>query len=189
MTKRKSHAASGDAPRVVPADYQAYYAGLSEHQHQRELMEWASLAVQYGHQLATMWANTAPTSSLRLRFPEWIALKGRVSLSKPSDELKWLLAVPNGGKRGGTRSQAQREGGKLKLEGVKAGVSDLFLPIVRGGYSGLWIEMKALKGRESAVQAVFRRDMEANGYRAVVCHGYWSAVGAIWAYLDLPVKK
>jgi len=51
-------------------------------------------------------------------------------------ELAWLFAIPNGGHR----SKAQA--GKLKAEGVRAGVADLCLPIARRGYNALYIEMK-----------------------------------------------
>ena len=57
-----------------------------------------------------------------------------------------LFAVPNGGAR------SKRTAGKLKAEGVVAGVSDLILLVRRGGYGGLLIEMKREKGRQSESQ-------------------------------------
>ena len=56
----------------------------------------------------------------------WASL---VSLRLP--ELRLLFAVPNGGHR--HRAVAAR----LKDEGVKAGVPDLFLPVPRGAFHGL----------------------------------------------------
>lgn len=46
-----------------------------------------------------------------------------------------IFAIPNGGAR------SQREGGRLKLEGVSPGVPDLYIPQWK-----VWIEMKRQKG-------------------------------------------
>lgn len=46
-----------------------------------------------------------------------------------------IFAIPNGG------SRSQREGGRFKLEGVSAGVPDLYIPAWRA-----WLEMKRQKG-------------------------------------------
>lgn len=51
-------------------------------------------------------------------------------------ELKLLHAIPNGIKTSiGVAAKAKREG-------MTKGVPDLHLPVPRGGYHGLWIEMK-----------------------------------------------
>ena len=57
-------------------------------------------------------------------------------------ELKWLHAIPNGGLRDKITS------GKLKAEGVKPGVSDLFLPVKRGCFSGLYRSEERRVGKE-----------------------------------------
>src|SRR5262245_32523350 len=55
-------------------------------------------------------------------------------------ELQSMFAIPNGSER------AKPVAARLKAEGVKAGVSDVFLPLPivhnSGMYAGLWIEMK-----------------------------------------------
>ena len=56
-------------------------------------------------------------------------------------ELQLLFHVPNGGARG------KAEAARMKRQGVKAGVPDLMLPVARGGYHGLFLEMKAALGR------------------------------------------
>jgi hypothetical protein len=99
-----------------------------------------------------------------------IALAGR-------PELGFLYHTPNGGSRG------KREAGILKAMGVKAGVSDLFLPIMASGKGGLWIEMKADKGRESEEQLKWIYDMQHNGYEAKVCWSWRDAIEAICDYL------
>lgn len=51
-------------------------------------------------------------------------------------ELRTLFAVPNAAKR------SKAVAGRLKAEGMVAGVPDLALPIARCGYHALFIEMK-----------------------------------------------
>ena len=55
-------------------------------------------------------------------------------------ELGLLFHIPNGG------SRSKAEAGRFKAEGVKAGVPDLFLPVPRGEYHGLFIELKRRQG-------------------------------------------
>jgi hypothetical protein len=51
-------------------------------------------------------------------------------------DLKNMFHIPNGGKRNGL------EAIRFKRMGVKPGVSDVFLPVAKNGYHGLWIELK-----------------------------------------------
>lgn len=91
--------------------------------------------------------------------------------------LRWMHHIPNGGKR------SKREAARFRAMGVKAGVSDVFLPCARGGWNGLYIEMKALDGRPSEEQKAFARDMTGEGYLSVFCFGAEQAERAILAYL------
>lgn len=52
-------------------------------------------------------------------------------------ELELLYHIPNGGTRN------KREAEHLRRQGVKAGVPDLCLPVPRGEFHGLYIELKA----------------------------------------------
>lgn len=92
-------------------------------------------------------------------------------------ELDLLFHVPNGGGR------SKGEGAKLKSMGVKAGVSDLFLPVMVLGCGGLWIEMKTDGGVVSEAQDEWIGAMSVGGYKAVVCYGWEEAVEAIKSYL------
>lgn len=95
-------------------------------------------------------------------------------------ELRLLFAIPNGGSRN------KAEAGKLRAMGVKAGVSDLFLPVSRGGFHGLWIEMKRVSGgRASKEQREWLGDMIRQGYAAQICHGWKEASEALKKYLEL----
>ncbi len=109
----------------------------------------------------------------------------RVQLAPASDVIPgskvadYLLAIPNGGKR-----SSAREGARLKAEGVKPGVSDLLLPLRRGGFGGLWLEMKAPGGKPTAAQKAWLERMAAAGYFAVWCDDWERAAHIITAYLD-----
>ena len=93
-------------------------------------------------------------------------------------ELAWLFAVPNGGRRDAVT------GAKLKAEGVKPGVPDLVLPVPRGGYHGLWIEMKTEDGRMTPEQKEWQGFLRAQGYRADMCRGSREAAQMLLGYLD-----
>lgn len=74
-------------------------------------------------------------------------------------------AIPNGGGR------SKAEGGRLKAEGVTAGVSDVFVAYPVGQWHGLYIEMKSLTGRPSREQKDWIRDSTELGYFAVCARG------------------
>lgn len=94
--------------------------------------------------------------------------------------LRWMHAIPNGGRRDA------REAARLKRQGVKAGVSDIFLPMPKGCYHGLYIEMKRSSGPIgiSQNQKEFIDAMNANGYRAEVCRGFHEAKELIQEYMQ-----
>ena len=94
-------------------------------------------------------------------------------------ELRLLFHIPNGGSRG------KVEAAHFKAEGVKAGVPDLFLPVARGPYHGLFIEMKRQKGgKVSDAQKAWISALIDQGYLAVVCYGWKDAAELIEDYLD-----
>ena len=94
-------------------------------------------------------------------------------------ELALLFHIPNGGGR------SKAEAGRFKAEGVKAGVPDLMLPVARGEYHGLFIELKRLDGGTvSKAQKEWIRDLNAQGYRAEVCKGWEAASRVIRDYLE-----
>ncbi|SFJ12634.1 VRR-NUC domain-containing protein [Pseudomonas argentinensis] len=88
--------------------------------------------------------------------------------------------VPNGGHR------VKAVAAKLKVQGVKAGVSDIVLPMARGGFFGLYIEFKAAAPHSAALsetQRAFLHDVQQQGYKGVVCRGMDEAMKVIEAYL------
>ena len=72
----------------------------------------------------------------------------------------------------------------LKRQGVKAGVPDLHLPVARGGYHGLYIELKVGDNTTTKKQKDWIRELNKQGYLAVVCYGWDEAAKQLLDYLE-----
>lgn len=94
--------------------------------------------------------------------------------------LERIFAIPNGGYRNG------REAARLKNEGVKPGVPDLFLPVPRGKYHGLWIEMKRSDRKNQATvnQKEWLGYLKEAGYQTAVCFNADEAIESIEDYYE-----
>ena len=104
-------------------------------------------------------------------------------------------AVKNEGKR------SLANGARMKSEGLRKGVPDLCIPVMRGGYGGLYIEMKDPKerlktprkqangylksGGESAKQIEWIMLLREQGYKVEVCYTWEEARYATQEYLAL----
>lgn len=95
-----------------------------------------------------------------------VALFAWIALNQATyPDLMKAFAIPNGGERN------VKVAARMKAEGVRPGVLDIFLPLSRGGYHGLFIEMKK-PGKKSATSPEQKKRIEelrADGYGAVVC--------------------
>lgn len=90
-----------------------------------------------------------------------------------------LFAIPNGGLRNAIVAK------KLKKEGVRSGVPDLFLAVPRKPYAGLFIEMKREKGGKlSLYQKDMINSLEEAGYWCEVCYGFEAAKKVIEEWLQ-----
>lgn len=100
-------------------------------------------------------------------------------------ELRWLHSSLNGIFIPGPRQIVYKIINHMKAEGMKKGVPDLFLPVARRGYHGLYIEMKRDDGGTvSDEQKEFLEFAEAQGYRDQVCYGYDDAIKELEWYLS-----
>ncbi|HEN3632629.1 TPA: VRR-NUC domain-containing protein [Yersinia enterocolitica] len=90
----------------------------------------------------------------------------------------YLIHIPNEGKRG---PKAARDAKRL---GLRKGVPDLFLALPRGGYAGLWIEMKSSKGQIDNNQNCWLVKLTDIGYKVDVFYSFLSAKDAIISYLS-----
>lgn len=88
-----------------------------------------------------------------------------------------LMAFPMQGAR------TARNGARLKAEGMRAGISDMFLALPREDFAGLWIENKTSKGRLTETQIAFQNVMARNGYKVVTCRSSDETKKEIKAYL------
>lgn len=94
-------------------------------------------------------------------------------------ELRNLFAVPNAGQR------HPAVGRKMRKEGLKRGVPDLFLDVPRGRYHGLRIEMKVRPNTLTPEQQDWMTRLTDQGYYVAVCYGAEPAIRTIKAYLQL----
>lgn len=103
-------------------------------------------------------------------------------------ELKLLNASLNG-----VKLTSQISGYKAKLAGLKKGYPDLFLPVARQGYYGLFIELKrdaneALqikRGSLTKEQVWWLNELTKQGYKAKVCFGFNETIKTIKNYLKI----
>lgn len=87
-------------------------------------------------------------------------------------QLDLLYHVPNGGKRN------QKEAFNLKRQGVRAGVPDLCLPVARGKFHALYIELKVGKNKATQKQKEWIKRLTKQGNMALVCYG-WEEASAV----------
>jgi hypothetical protein len=98
----------------------------------------------------------------------------------------YMIHIPNGG------SRHKLEAKNLKAQGVKAGVSDIFLAIPRWDYAGLWLEMKRRGGlgKVTDKQREWLTRMNLTGYKTHIACGWEQASECILDYLgDIDVKR
>lgn len=157
----------------------------TEHAHQRAFFQWINFASRYGFKNAKLLCLGHITAQ---------QVQPSEELSLP--ELALMHAIPNGGYRRGS------EASKLKAEGVRAGVSDTFLPVPMpfsffdldlgqesfGSHAGLYIEFKEPKRRNHArggvsqAQAEFLEAVRAQGYQASVAYTWQEAANIVMTY-------
>jgi hypothetical protein len=92
--------------------------------------------------------------------------------------LDTIFAIPNGGLR------SKITAARMKSEGMKAGVWDIFVPVPMGQHCGMWIEMKAGKNRLTPGQVSFCESV-GESYLWTVCYSWEEAVDATCDYLGI----
>lgn len=87
-----------------------------------------------------------------------------------------VIHIPNEGKRTLTFGKS------LKDIGMRPGVSDLFIAMMRHGYGGAWIELKSKNGVLSDYQKKFLNDMAEQNYFTKTCYSIEEAIEIIKWY-------
>jgi len=173
----------------------------AEHSHQRALFAWCNIAERFGFDLA--WDERTYETGALAQFVEGGA---NSNMARPVPELKWFHAIPNGGPRDAITA------GKLKVEGVKKGVLDCFLPLplraygtepasyMQLVYAGLYIELKRPKTEKEGVRKAKIIDQQGGtlspeqtefvayargvGYAVSVCYHWRSAADDLQSYIE-----
>lgn len=104
-------------------------------------------------------------------------------------ELKWLHSSLNGIVIPSTPATRYRVINHMKSSGMKNGIPDLFLPIARKGYHGLFIEMKFGKNKLTKEQKEFKEFTQEEGYAFHECRTADEAINVLIDYLEKPVPK
>lgn len=87
--------------------------------------------------------------------------------------------VPNEGKR------TLANGRQLARMGLRRGFPDLFIPIAKKGYHGMFIELKRdIKCKPTEYQKQWIDYLNRQGYYAVICYGADDAIKQIGEYYD-----
>ena len=122
-----------------------------------------------------MWRKPIPhEANEQATLFKWAAMiRGRIP------EIDLLYHIPNGGSRN------RIEAANLKRQGVKSGVPDLCLPVARGKYHGLYIELKYGKNKTSENQDAWLTALQQQNYATAVCYGWQEAQKCITKYLEL----
>ena len=93
-------------------------------------------------------------------------------------ELKLMHHTPNEGKR------SVSTGARMKREGLISGVPDIHLPVAKGRYHSLYIELKRIKySKISKEQEEFIKLLNMYDNFAVICYGWEQAIKIIEWYL------
>jgi len=91
-----------------------------------------------------------------------------------------LYSIPNASK------SHVRHRANLAKSGLLRGIPDLCLPIPRGNYHSLYIELKRQKGgRASKEQKAIILLLQSYGHKAVICAGADEAIKCIENYLGI----
>lgn len=146
----------------------------TEHAEQRAFFAWANCAELYGFIYAADKRAYAMLTRDQLQFD------GSFGMPKPIPELKWIHAIHNQGHGDNIR------GGRAKAEGVKAGVWDIFWPLPKRHWHGLYIEMKrSTRVNQDALspdQKEFGIYAIERGYETRVCFSWFDAATAVIGY-------
>jgi hypothetical protein len=102
-----------------------------------------------------------------------------IMMQRHCPELELLFAVPNAGKRSRTA------GHRLKREGLKPGVPDVWLPVARDGYHGLVIEMKHGRNKATVEQSWWLDKLRGQKWRTAICYGWDEARAMICEYMGI----
>lgn len=193
----RAHIKAGTTPGVCTPERVAYFA-LIRAKAKRDVAHRVAVSAQTGTKMLA--AKQAKADAKRKGLtPEGYAAAGTehahqvavfmwAAQEAPKEwrsALQFMFAIPNGGER--NKAVAAR----LKAEGVKSGVPDIMLPVRKGRYAGLFIELKKPRagkvrgGKATLEQNAWITVLNGLGYSAHVCEGCLAAIAVITVYMGL----
>lgn len=120
--------------------------------------------------------NPQGEDAMQIALMQWARMPDSLRLHP---ELSLLHHVPNSG------ASTKAQGAMMKRMGALAGVCDLFLPVARGGYHGMFGELKFGRNDMTDYQAKFQVAVIEQGYKVFVWWDDWNvAARNITEYLD-----
>lgn len=97
-------------------------------------------------------------------------------------ELALLHSIPNGAHMHPAHAV------RMVNEGLTKGIPDLHFPYPARRYHGLWIEMKAGRGRASEEQKLILATLEKWGHRVALAYDASQAITAVYDYLAMQCR-
>ena len=146
-------------------------SGYSEHGIQSAYFATVKRALNFGVADAVRWAG--------LDEPAF----SRAMLRVTPAYFDLIFAIPNGGSRGDSQLTRGINGGKLRAEGVRPGVADVFVAVPRGEFAGLWLEFKRPGKVLSVAQSGFEHSVCQVGYGFTMVTSWNSAFFVTLGYL------
>ena len=138
--------------------------------------------IDIGQYRALIAAGNIPTEKKKRSSPEEDLHRTCIELVVLSTAryplLRWMIHVPNGGKR------PRGEAGKLKALGTKPGYPDLTLPRRHHHWSGLAIELKSSIGKLTRDQREWLDAFEEDGWLVSVCRTLEEFESTLKRYLE-----
>lgn len=103
-------------------------------------------------------------------------------------DLRWWYAIPNGAQYGS--ENRYKEAGRMRMLGLRKGVPDWCLPVPRGGWLGVYGEMKRNdKAKVTPEQMEWLTGLHTVGYYTAVFVSAGMAIELITRYMRGEIKR
>lgn len=96
------------------------------------------------------------------------------------------IAIPNGMPLFGNARMRSAVINRMKAEGMSKGAPDLIIPYARGGWFGLYLELKVGANKPTPEQAAWLDFLVSQGYCALAVWGFEQAQKEVQDYMAQP---